>query len=228
FRSLPVRLDVVLERVVEPALLGARQLLQPDLEVLVLVAVLRGAAALDDGVLLVPDQLRLVAYLLERRELLRLERDLDAALEVDAQIEATGHERDDADQNDGARDREPQVAAAHEVDLQQPHVVDAPMKRGLLNQRKPASRPSIARVAATAVISEIAVPISSMSAKPFTPAVARRKRTSAVIAVTTFASMIVWKPLAYPAEIAARTDLPARTSSLLRSKMTTFTSAGTP
>ena len=70
------------------------------------------------------------------------------------------------------------------------------MKRGLSNQRKPASRPSIARVAATAVIIEISVPISSISAKPLTPAVATAKRTSAVIAVTTFASMIVWKPFA--------------------------------
>ena len=71
----------------------------------------------------------------------------------------------------------------------------APMKRGLSNQRKPASRPSSARVAATAVSSEMTVPISSMSAKPFTDATAIRKSTSAVIAVTTFASRIVWKPL---------------------------------
>ena len=45
----------------------------------------------------------------------------------------------------------------------------APMKLGFSNQRKPASSPSIARVAATAVISEITVPIISISAKPFTP-----------------------------------------------------------
>ena len=71
----------------------------------------------------------------------------------------------------------------------------APMKRGLLNHLKPASRPSIPRVAATAVSSEIMVPISSISAKPFTDATAIRNSTSAVIAVTTFASRIVWKPL---------------------------------
>ena len=70
----------------------------------------------------------------------------------------------------------------------------APMNAGFSNQRKPASSPSIARVANTAVTSEIAVPIRSMSAKPLTPAVATRNRTSAVIAVTTFASMIVWNP----------------------------------
>ena len=72
----------------------------------------------------------------------------------------------------------------------------APMKRGLLNQEKPASKPSIARVAATAVISEITVPISSISAKPLTCAVATANSTSAVIAVTTLASRIVWKPFA--------------------------------
>ena len=72
----------------------------------------------------------------------------------------------------------------------------APMKRGFSNQLNPASSPSIARVAATAVISEITVPIISISAKPLTPAVATPNRTSAVIAVTTFASMIVWKPFA--------------------------------
>ena len=104
----------------------------------------------------------------------------------------------------------------------------APMKLGFSNQRKPASRPSIARVAATAVSSEITVPISSISAKPFTSAVATANRTSAVMQVTTFASTIVWKPFAYPAETAARTDLPALTSSLMRSKMTTFASAATP
>ena len=70
--------------------------------------------------------------------------------------------------------------------------------------------------------------MSSISAKPFTDATAIRNSTSAVIAVTTFASRIVWKPLPYPAAIAARTDLPARTSSLMRSKTTTFASAATP
>ena len=102
------------------------------------------------------------------------------------------------------------------------------MNRGLSNHLKPASSPRRARVAATAVIIEITVPISSMSAKPLTWAVATANRTSAVIAVTTFASMIVWKPFAYPVAIACRTLFPDRTSSLIRSKMTTFASAATP
>ena len=71
----------------------------------------------------------------------------------------------------------------------------APISFGLSNQLKPASRPRIARVAATAVSSEISVPIRSIRAKPFTPAVATRNSTVAVITVTTFASMIVEKPL---------------------------------
>ncbi len=109
-----------------------------------------------------------------------------------------------------------------------PCVPCAPMKLGFANQRKPASSPSIARVAATAVSSESTVPIRSMSAKPFTPAVATAKRTSAVMHVTAFASRIVCRPFEYPAAIAARTDLPVLTSSLIRSKMTTFASAATP
>ena len=68
------------------------------------------------------------------------------------------------------------------------------MKLGLCAQRKPASSPSIARVAATAVNSETTVPIRSISAKPLTSAVATANRIRAVIAVTTFASMIVRKP----------------------------------
>ena len=40
----------------------------------------------------------------------------------------------------------------------------------------------------------MSVPSRSISAKPFTDATAIRKSTSAVIAVTTFASRIVWKP----------------------------------
>ncbi len=70
----------------------------------------------------------------------------------------------------------------------------APMKAGLSNHRKPARSPSRARVAATAVTIETSVPIRSMSANPLTPPVAARKRMSAVIIVTTFASMIVLNP----------------------------------
>ena len=104
----------------------------------------------------------------------------------------------------------------------------APMKRGLSNQSKPPSTARIARVAATAVSIERAVPMRSMSANPRTLAVATTNSTMAVIAVTTFASTIVAKPFRYPCAIAARTDLPARTSSLMRSKMTMFASAATP
>ena len=206
-RSRPKR---VLEVARELVLLGRRQRLHPHLEVLVLVAADGLAAALDDGVAW-PMLARLGARTsVERDGLRRLERDLRAALEVDAEVQALDAERTDRDRDDRAGDREPEVAAAHEVDLQPLAACwpCAPMKRGFSNQRKPASRPSIARVAATAVTSEITVPISSISAKPLTPAVATANRTSAVITVTTFASMIVWKPFEYPAAIAARTDFP--------------------
>jgi hypothetical protein len=71
----------------------------------------------------------------------------------------------------------------------------APMKAGLLNQRKPPRTPRRARVAPTAVTIEMSVPIRSVRAKPLTPPVAAMKRTAAVIIVTTFASTIVLKPL---------------------------------
>ena len=102
------------------------------------------------------------------------------------------------------------------------------MKRGLSNHPKPPRSARIARVASTAVSIESAVPMSSMSANPRTLAVATANSTMAVIAVTTFASTIVAKPFLYPCAIAARTDFPARTSSLMRSKMTMFASAATP
>ena len=56
------------------------------------------------------------------------------------------------------------------------------------------SVPRIACVAITAVNSETSVPMPSMKAKPFTPAVASMKRMNAVITVTTFASMIAVRP----------------------------------
>jgi hypothetical protein len=69
---------------------------------------------------------------------------------------------------------------------------------------KPASTARNARVASTAVSIDIAVPTRSISANPRTLAVATANRTSAVIAVTTFASTIVWKPREYPVWMAAR------------------------
>ncbi len=54
-----------------------------------------------------------------------------------------------------------------------------------------ASVPRIAEVASTAVNSDTSVPIPSVNAKPFTPAVASVNRMNATPIVTTFASMIV-------------------------------------
>ena len=54
-----------------------------------------------------------------------------------------------------------------------------------------ASDPRIAEVASTAVNSETSVPMPSVKAKPFTPAVASVNRMNATPTVTTLASMIV-------------------------------------
>ena len=59
---------------------------------------------------------------------------------------------------------------------------------------KPLRSPSMARVATTAVKIEVPTPIRSISAKPFTDEVAAAYRMPAVMSVTTFASMMVWKP----------------------------------
>ena len=109
----------------------------------------------------------------------RRERDLRAALEVDAEVEAL----DAIAPSESSRSATPEIANQM---LRRPTTSIrchpavsplAPMKRGLSNHLKPASRPSIARVAATAVTSEITVPIRSISAKPFTPAVATANST---------------------------------------------------
>ena len=51
---------------------------------------------------------------------------------------------------------------------------------------------------------------------------------NAVMIVTTLASMIAVRPLRYPIAIPCRIDLPARISSLTRSKITMLASAATP
>ncbi len=71
---------------------------------------------------------------------------------------------------------------------------EAPTTLGFSKSFEPPSNERNARVTRTAVTIEIAVPISSISAKPRTDDVATANRTSAVIAVTTFASTIVAKP----------------------------------
>ena len=71
---------------------------------------------------------------------------------------------------------------------------EAPISAALLNQRKPESTPSMARVASTAVNIETSTPTASVKAKPLTLPVPAMKSTPAVISVTTLASTIVWKP----------------------------------
>ena len=71
----------------------------------------------------------------------------------------------------------------------------APRARGECRIEDRPSEPSTACVNSTAVNSETIVPIPSVKANPFTPAVARTKRMNAVNRVITLASTIVAIPL---------------------------------
>src|SRR5207253_5496049 len=81
--------------------------------------------ALDDGVGL-PLAGHEPLHLALRVRLVRLESELRPALEVDPEVEALRGERDHAGEDDGARDREPQLALPHEVDLEPPRRLLAP------------------------------------------------------------------------------------------------------
>src|SRR2546430_1132716 len=108
--------ELVLEVLLQVVLVGSVERLRADLPVLE-VAVDGLALALDDGVglaLLRHERLNLPL----RVRLARLELELRPALEVDPEIEALGAERDQAGDDHGARDREPQLLLAHVVDLQ--------------------------------------------------------------------------------------------------------------
>ncbi|OPZ44110.1 MAG: hypothetical protein BWY94_01745 [Actinobacteria bacterium ADurb.BinA094] len=103
-----------------------------------------------------------------------------------------------------------------------------PIRDGLLKKENPDNTPSMARVNRTAVSMLIRTPIIRVRAKPLGPAVANRNSIRAVRIVSTLASRMVRKPRAYPEFTAERTVLPCRTSSLMRSKMTTLASTATP
>ncbi len=80
------------------------------------------------------------------------------------------------------------------IRFQRSPVPTEPSTQRLVMNCMPLSAPSIARVATTAVKIEVMTPIRSISAKPLTLDVAAAYSTPAAISVTTFASMIVWKP----------------------------------
>ena len=91
-----------------------------------------------------------------------------------------------------APENEKNQRGAHEVEP--PPLVRSgapPSALGRRSSRVRASEPRIAEVASTAVNRETSVPIPSVNAKPFTPAVASVNRMNATPTVTTFASMIV-------------------------------------
>ena len=169
----------MLERARELVLLGPRQRLRLDLE-LAVAAVGLGAAALDDGVA-VPTLGRVRRA---RRSTDvgcgRLEVDLAAALEVDAEVEALDAERDEADRG------RPRAEIANQIRRLPMKSIFcqrgifwalAPMNAGLSNQLEAARGRRAARASrATAVNIEMSVPISSMSAKPLHAARRDRRR----------------------------------------------------
>src|SRR5205814_1889146 len=93
-------------------LLARRQLAQADLEARVAVCAGDLAAALDDRALLGD----LLANLAERGRLRRRERDLHAALEVDAEVQALERDRADAQDDRGDREDEPEPPPPRDVD----------------------------------------------------------------------------------------------------------------
>ena len=108
--------------------------------------------------------------------------------EVDAEVQPLDGERAEADQEDDARDREPDPPLADEVDLlpaRDPRRARAHERAGCRTSGSRPRTPSRARVARTAVTIERSVPSRSMRAKPRTLPVPTRKRTAAVIIVTT-------------------------------------------
>ena len=103
--------DVLVRPFVSWSCCGRAELLEADLEALVRVGAGRLAAALDDRVA-AADRGSLVAHLRQRHRLRRLERDLHAALEVDAEVQSLDRDRDDAQADGDERDDEVRAGGA--------------------------------------------------------------------------------------------------------------------
>ena len=86
----------------------------------------------------------------------------------------------------------------------------------------------IARDTNTAVNRLAMRPMTSVTAKPRTGPVPNTNRNALATTVVTCVSMMVTKARSNPAPMAAATALPARISSLMRSKMSTFESTAMP
>ena len=84
------------------------------------------------------------------------------------------------------------------------------------------------RVPTIAVNRLITMPSDRVTAKPLIGPVPNRKRAKAVIRVVTCASMIVTSARSKPDSTAARTVLPSRSYSRMRSKIRTFVSTPIP
>ena len=99
---------------------------------------------------------------------------------------------------------------------------------GVPNFSLSASSPTNSCVMNTAVITDITVPIISVSANPLTDVVPNRYRTNAATSVVVCASTTVDRAARYPISTATLTDLPLPISSLIRVKMITLESTAIP
>src|ERR1700733_4505085 len=111
-----------------------------------------------------------------------------------------------------------------ESDHRQSHQMESASPRCLRFRR--ASK--IVRDTKTAVNRFAPRPKTSVTAKPFTGPVPKRKRMAAETIVVTWVSRMVVHACAKPWSTAAAGDLPARSSSRMRSKMSTFESTPMP
>src|SRR5579872_846877 len=140
-------------------------------------------------------------------------------------------ERDDAGDDDDAGHAEPDVPLADDIPLQiaKEHArLYAPYQTGWFAMSLSTTTSVKARVMLTAVNSENTVPTSSVSAKPLTVPVPSQYSTAAPTIVVTCESKTVVKARLKPTPTAARVVRPAHSSSLMRSKISTFASTAIP
>src|SRR5580693_8784840 len=90
---------------------------------------------------------------------------------------------------------------------------------GMDGARRDSSQSNATRETNTDVNRFVTRPITSVAAKPFTAGVPKKKRKAHETTVVTCVSTRVAKALEKPAESAAAADLPARSSSRMRSKI---------
>src|SRR6185503_15411101 len=158
-----------------------------------------------------------------------------AAFELDARPQATEGEKDHAGNDEQQRQAEIPPLALDELD-HRTVASEAPGARGSgafsstpYRRRRRSEFTSMAAwssicVTMTAVKNETPTPIARVSAKPFTVPVPNQNKMPAVMIVARFEYRIDGNARRRPSSTAARSDLPARSSSLRRSNVRTFAS----